>query len=1646
MSDTSRAAVQRIRQESPTVDAVCRQLETSLPADEAPLVVHFAEIFFSKAPPDFIRGRSTETLAHLILAGFRFLERAHPGVVNVEVVNPEIENEGWTAPVTVLRTNVTERPFIVDTIREFLHSQGFVIEHYVYPVLHVERRGGKIVDVLPSLEGQRRESFVHCEIPRVLDPAAREDLRAEVATRLQDVVRATDDHHPMVNALNDVIAELAERARDLPKRRKELEEIQAFLRWLRDGAFVFLGYRAYDIVVDPKSGDRSIIVEPGSGMGILRNEAESNYADPVPLAQLREGLRDLVEGGPTLIISKTNAESTVHRRARMDYIGIKKIAENGEVVGEHRFTGLFTSRAYGEEADRIPILREKLQSILEAAGVQAGSHDYKEINTIFNSMPKEELFLTSAREIGADVQTVLTSYNTAGVRVSLRQDLLQRGVSALVILPKDKFSGEVRKSIESELVNAFEGEVLNYHLALGSGDQARLHFYMSAEPDRFRAVSANQLEQSVRELIRSWNDRLAEELERVLSEDEALRQAKRYGEAFNGEYRAATEPSEAVRDLLELETMQAQERNISIAFANKRESSAAPGVENVTELKVYLRGRRLVLSDFMPILEHVGLRVIAVNPFEVEGGGVEPAILYLFAVQDAKDSPLDVEKSAVLVADAILGVWAGDVSDDLMNSLVLTAGLHWREVDVLRCYASYAYQLGATPSRFALPSSLVRYPQIARIVFELFQIKFDPAQEQSLLERQEAAQEIRGLLNEAMRGVTALADDRALRRLITLVEATVRTNYYRSGGRAPTRRSGGVPYTSLKFACRQLESIVRNRLLYEVWVRSSRMEGIHLRGAKVSRGGIRWSDRPDDFRTEVLGLVKTQMVKNAVIVPAGSKGGFITLRQFGDAERTAEEGKEQYRTLIRGLLDITDNLDLAGKPAPPEDVLCFDDPDPYLVVAADKGTAKFSDVANALAAEYGFWMGDAFASGGSQGYDHKEVGITARGAWECVKRHFLEMGKDIQTEPFTVVGIGDMGGDVFGNGMLLSEQIRLIAAFDHRHVFIDPAPDPAISFKERQRLFALSRSTWNDYDRSLLSPGGMIVPRGAKEVTLTPEAKQALKIAGETPLLDGESLIRAVLRAPAELLWNGGIGTYVKASGETHSDAGDPSSDAVRISAPELRCEVVGEGGNLGFTQAARIEYALKGGHINTDALDNSGGVDLSDHEVNLKILLNPVVRSGKLEEAGRNELLEELTDDVAELVEADNRSQSLAISLDQLRAKGRESTEEFRDLMTSLEKAGVLDRAAEHLPTLEALVERQEAGGSLTRPELCTLLAYSKLSLMGALLRSTLPDDPAAETYLTSYFPPAATAAAGEEALRAHRLRREIIASQLTNDIVDLMGAAFVQRLVRSTGRTPADVTRAWMIAARLADHREVLQQVHSGEEPQPPVAEVYRWLLGLGRVLQRTSRWILQNVPPETKTADVMAANLEGLSELRRRFAEIVTGDDRKLFEQLVTEMRSLGAGESLAHSFITLRFLDQLLEILRVAKETGSDPIDTARAFYRVSDVLRVPWLRHAIFAAAENDRWEQRAANALADDLSRAHHRFVAEVMRARGGNGADVDRVTDGMLRSREREMMRFREVIEEIQQESRMSLSGLSVAVREIGVFCEQLNGSHTNN
>ena len=1589
-------------QDAVTADELCAIVESQGRADQA-LVCDFARIFIARAPRALLEERSAAELAAMTLGAWEFLNRARPDHVNVEVADPR--DEGWKAPVSVIRTEVGDRPFIVDTIREYLTGENVPILQYVYPVLRVERGDdGAITSVSAAGGGEHLEALGHIEIPHVARRERAEEIRGEVTRRLTDVVEATRDFRAMVAQLERVQGEVAGYVRRFPDRAREYGDFLEFLGWLRQGNFVFLGYRAYEFA---GHGDDAVVkLVPGSGLGILGDEERSLYATPQLLAQMRPELRERVVSGPLLLVSKANREATVHRRARMDYVGVKRLDEQGNVAGEWRFLGLFTSQAYAQSPAEIPLLRHKVSRILRESGTREGSHDYKEIISILQEMPKEELFQASTEQLREQVNAVLGHLFSDEVRVSLRPDPLRGEAAVMVILPRGRFSPEIRRGIGTLLQQRLGGTVRDKHLAMGAADQARLHFYLTSPQGEAPGGGADVaqtergLERDIALLLRSWEDLLEERLAASAGPAEAKRLARAYGQAFGQDYRAANNPEAAQHDVLRMEEMLRAGETVQLLLRPAVEGETVAA--GATVLRLYLAGERLVLSDFMPTLEDHGVRVLEVDTFEFQAGDPLPQLMaYSFHVQTRDGAPIPEELYPAL-AESLLASRAGDAQRDPYAALTLVSGLRWREVDVVRTYANYASQIGAVPSRLSPVRAFLSYPRVARLLVDLFHARFAPGHKPAKAQ----LDGIRAELHAELEAVTSLADDRALRRLVNLVEATVRTNYYRHGGAEPSFRSGGVPYLSIKVRSADVEELKKSRLLYEIYVHSSRMEGVHLRGAPVSRGGIRWSDRPDDFRTEIMGLVQTQVVKNATIVPSGSKGGFITKRIFPDRDGQMEEARQQYMTLMRGLLDLTDNL-VDGKVVPPEGVVRHDGDDPYLVVAADKGTAHLSDTANAVAAEYGFWLDDAFASGGSQGYDHKKEGITAKGAWECVKRHFRETGKDIQAEPFTVAGVGDMSGDVFGNGMLLSPVIRLVAAFDHRHIFIDPDPDPARSFAERQRMFDLPRSSWEDYDRAVLSPGAMIVPRASKEIEVTPEARRALGLGDEVERLDGEGLVRAVLKAPVELLWNGGIGTYVKSPDETHGDVGDTTNDPVRIDSDELRCQVVGEGGNLGFTQKGRIDFAVRGGRINTDALDNSAGVDMSDHEVNLKILLGAVVRAGELDFEGRNELLASMTDEVNRLVLRNNFGQSLAVSLDEARSK--EALDDFVSLINTLARDGRLDPAAEGIPDADGLRARGKEKLGLTRPTLAVLLSHAKLQAKAALLASTVPDDEAADDYLVGYFPAAAVERAGEARLREHRLRREIVTTELVNDLVNLMGSSFLHRVSRDSGRGVAEVVRAWLVSSRIAGAAEIRADV-AAAEGRFPADVVYRWLLGLARVLEQTTHWLLANVAGEAGTAATIEEARAGLATLRGGFSQFVEGEDRSVFMQRLGELQDLGVEKALGERLITLRFLPQLLEIVSAARLAGTEEIRTARAFYAVSEKLGTARLREGLRAAAGENPWDRRYAGALGDDLTTAQRAVVAAVLR----NGADPARALTALEKAHPREFGGFRELTAEL--------------------------------
>jgi glutamate dehydrogenase len=1283
------------------LEPVLSVLRAESPDQPSP-VQEYAKLLLARASDDFLGEATPEETAREVTGLFSLLEETGPEHVSVRVRPLD------RAHLSVIETVMPDRSFIVNTLREYAHGRELDIPHLLHPVVGVRRGAdGQVLGVGPRSSGGVTTSTVYMVVEGQLEEEDRASMQAELAERLETVRLVNDDFEAMLARSAETIAQLEREKQILPWRGEELQEIQDLLTWLQDGNFVFLGYRSYGIEGD-EGGERWIHLETGSGLGILRAEADSTFKDRQKLSELPPTLRARVLGGPLLIISKTNSEAPIHRFARMDYIGVKRIGTEGEVVGERRFLGLFTSKAYNQDASEIPILRRKLREIVETEGAERGSHDYRIIFDFFGSTPLEELFLSSVSELSDLLSEIMETEGADEVRVTARSDPLGRGANVMVILPKQRFSGETRRRIQEALVTAYHGTLLNYHLALGEGDQARLHFYIASDPAGDAEVDVEALEKEVQASVRTWEERLSRALKEAHEAEDAHRLAERHCQRFSAEYTAMITPEKAVGDIDRLEALSDTGRP-QVVFEELEEPRSGALL-----LKVFASSGQLVLSDAMPVLEHFGFRVIQADRFDLSGPDAAADTIHTFEVETPAEWELNAREAQPRVEEAVWAIIDRRTESDILNSLILSAGLEWRDVALLRAYAGYAFRSTAVGSRTGGREPLVQHPDVAPLLVSLFRARFDPRWPG---DREEEIRKTERRFDRALGAVRSIEHDRTFRRLLALVQATVRTNFFQPAAQ-------GLRSTiALKFECSKVEFLPRPRPRIEVYVDSPYTEGAHLRMGSVARGGIRWSDRHEDFRVEVLGLVKTQQVKNALIVPGGAKGAFIVKTPPPDGLSMREAAVDSYKEFIGALLDLSDNLQ-DGAVTHPAETARWDGDDPYLVVAADKGTATLSDTANERAADRGFWLGDAFASGGSQGYDHKALGITAKGAWECVKRHFRELGIDIQTEAFTVAGIGDMSGDVFGNGMLLSRQIRLLAAFDHRHIFLDPDPDPEASWEERKRLFEAAGSSWADYDSHVLSEGGGVYERGAKKIDLSPAARASLQLedpdvgdGSRAGGLNGEDVVRAILKAPVDLLWNGGIGTYVKASDETHADVGDPNNDGVRVDASQLRTRVVGEGGNLGFTQRARIEYALAGGRINTDAIDNSGGVDLSDHEVNLKILLNAPLSDGRIDADERNRLLQEVAEDVVEDVLENSRSQSLALSLDERRA--REGPDEFHDTQTQLERIGLLDRDVEVLPDADRYAERIDEEAFFTRPELAALLAYAKMQLKSEVQRS---------------------------------------------------------------------------------------------------------------------------------------------------------------------------------------------------------------------------------------------------------------------------------------------------------------------------------------
>ena len=1500
----------------------------------------FVSAYFENADPDEIAARNPATLYAIANAHWRLLDT--PRAVqsaNVRVFNPTLAEDGFVSEHTVVQIVHDNMPFLVDSVTMAINRSNRTVHWIIHPLICVARDAqGKIASIqnvaTANAAGQKDsiESLILVECDRIVAGAERQALADELNRVLGDVRNAVHDWGAMQKRV-EAVAAASEKSPLTPANQQEGID---FLHWLEDRHFTFLGARDYDLKRD---GDAvSLVARPDTGLGILRGAVQTAETRLPPEAVER------IDSDELVLVTKAMTRATVHRPAWLDYLAVKRFDQAGQVVGEARFLGLYTSTAYSAPVSEIPQVRRRAADVLINAGAIPDSHAAKTLQSILEAYPRDELFQIDTATLTEHAIGILRLQERQRTRLFLRRDPFGRYTSVQVFVPRDRYNTELRVKIGNELMAALDGQSLEFTPMLTDSPMARIHYLVRAKAHAPKNINLPALEARVAKLARRWEDDCTAELLHAHGEGQGLALAQRFANAFPVAYREDFSALVGAEDA----NLLADLSNTSpLAVKLYRPLDAAAG--NL-RFKIY-NTSKVALSDSLPVLERMGARVLDEQSYPIGNKGAAlwihdlglqlPATIELSAVKDRFET---------LFAQA----WRAEVESDDLNKLVLCTTLDARAIAVLRAYTRYFKQLGFAYSQSYIEATLNKNAAIAQEISDLFTVRFSTAH---VGDRDGAQEQLAQQIETHLDDVASLDEDRILRQFFATVQATLRTNLWQT-----TASGERKPYLSFKLNPHAVPGVPEPKPLFEIWVYSPRMEGLHLRNGKVARGGIRWSDRPEDFRTEILGLVKAQQVKNTVIVPVGSKGGFVLKNPPPATDREAwmAEGVACYKLLLCGLLDLTDNI-VKGAIVPPTNVVRHDVDDPYLVVAADKGTAAFSDIANSVSADYGFWLGDAFASGGSVGYDHKKMGITARGAWESVKRHFRALSINIQTTPFTVVGIGDMSGDVFGNGMLLSEHIRLVAAFDHRHIFIDPTPDMARALVERQRLFKLPRSSWDDFDKGLISTGGGVYSRSAKSITLSPEARSLLGIA--TQELSPVELLRAILLAPVDLLYNGGIGTYVKASYESHTQVGDKATDAFRVNGNELRCKVVGEGGNLGCTQNGRIEYAQKGGLIYTDAIDNSAGVDCSDHEVNIKILLGSVVEAGDLTLKQRNDLLASMTDEVGRLVLADNYYQTQA--LDIATHRPLYVLDGQQRLMQWLEKHGRLNRAVEFLPTDKEIAKRKAAKMGLTAPENAVVLAYAKMSVFDDLVASNLPDDAYFNRALKAYFPQVLTEKFGA-AIATHPLKREIIATFITNTVVNRTGATFVNFIASEAGATSADVIRAFTLAREIFDLEPLWDQIDALDDRVDTQLQL-DLLSKLTAIAQRASRWILRVRAESTDLPTLIERYQPAARELRANLADWLPKTAYTHWQEATNALVNAGVEPALAQNLTALEFIFPVLDLVDLAQSASTGLEQAARAYFGIDAEISLTGWRAQINRLPTDTLWQTQARGSARDEV-------------------------------------------------------------------------------
>lgn len=1589
------------------------------PAAERDSIKKFIGQFYAGSPPDDLKGRSPEALCASAMTMWETLQERKLGTSKVRVVGSKQSDAR-----TVILVVTDDMPFLVDSLTAELERMEEPALLAIHPIITVVRDADGKLSALRDLgddeqssgpAGQCVESVMHIEISPQSDPDMLERIRDNVLSVLNDVRLAVRDWQQMRRHAGRLSADF-----DGPSpgvSREQAEEVGDFLRWLHDDHYTFLGFRRY--ALDGKGGKKIVSIVQSESLGVLTKRQIGVFEGLSDGAPVPAQFAFFLDSNDTMLIIKANQRATVHRRVHYDVIAIKTFDDAGKVSGLRIFVGLFTADVYTNSPNFVPVLRRKIDRIRAKVGFRKQGHDGKRLQNIMENLPRDELFESSDEYLQHVGLSLLHLQERARIAVFIRVDQFERFASCLVYLPRDRFETQLRVAIGDILTGAFSGRLSSFYTQVTDSALARIHYIVATKPGALPKIDQKAIEAKITKAARDWRDGLKDALIKAHGEGKGGDIADQFAHAFPTAYREKFDAEAAVGDVARVLSC-AKDKKVGIhVYKPETGDAGALGI------KIYNAGSVLALSDVIPVLENLGFRAVGEEPYQVTPQGAGSAVwLHDFQMTVMGGKAFDMAAVRDAVEDAFCRVWEGEMESDGFNKLVTFSGLKWREVVILRAYAKYLRQVAFPFSQTYIEAAFGNHPGVARLLVDLFVTSFDPGLNTGSKAKASAtkAESLKAEIATALDAVTNADEDRILRRYLILVESSLRTNYYQKAKDGSTK-----PYVSIKLNSKNIPDLPLPRPNVEVFVYSPRVEAIHLRGGKVARGGIRWSDRREDFRSEILGLVKAQMVKNAVIVPTGSKGGFVVKRppSTGGREAFQQEGIACYQTLQRGLLDITDNV-VDGEIIPPASVVRKDADDPYLVVAADKGTATFSDIANAISAEYNFWLGDAYASGGSVGYDHKVMGITARGAWECVKRHFREMGVDTQSHEFTCAGVGDMSGDVFGNGLLMSKKTKLVAAFNHLHIFIDPTPDTAKSYEERARMFKLPRSNWTDYNSKLISKGGGIFERSAKTIKLSAEMKEMLGInkAEAAPT----EILNAILRMQVDLLFFGGIGTYVKSSAESHADASDRANDVIRVNGEQIRAKVIGEGANLGMTQRGRIEAAMSGVRLNTDAIDNSAGVDCSDHEVNIKILLNSLMMSGKLTLPNRNKVLAEMTDEVGHLVLRDNYQQSQTLSILQRRAP--ELLEGQQRTMKLFEREGLLNRDVEFLPADEEIQERMSKGQGLVRPELAVFLSYGKMWLYDKLVASDLPDDPSAEEDLINYFP-TALRKKYLEPIRKHKLRREIIATVATNSFINRVGPSFLTTLMDRTGLGPVDVAKAYVITRTAFGLREVWKAIEALDNKIAAETQT-DMLIEINRMVERSVLWLLRHVAAPIDIAREIGKLEPAVKTLRENFEAMWSDEVAGYVNKQAEAYKAKGVPSDLAFTVASLYRLAAANDILRLAENVKQPVAQVAKIYFLTGERFGMGALRVRTETMVRASHWDRLAVSAAVEELYAHQTNLAQRVIGAAKAKKLTGAKAVEGWVDGHKTNVERYDAVYGEIRSADGLNLAMLTVANRQL--------------